>query len=68
MIYTFLSGIDAIFRINKLFLFHTTAYFLTYVISIVGWIFLRKNKLIESGSSYLRYNQLLMDALQHDKL
>ena len=44
MIYTFLSGIDAIFIINKLFLFHTTAYFLTYVISIVGWIFLGKNK------------------------
>ena len=44
MIYTFLYGIDVIFRINKLFLFHTTAYFLTYVISIVGWIFLRKNK------------------------
>lgn len=44
MIYTSLYGIDVIFRINKLFLFHTTAYFLTYVISIVGWIFLRKNK------------------------
>jgi len=44
MIYTFLYGIDVIFRIHKLFLFHTTAYFLTYVISIVDLIFLRKNK------------------------
>jgi len=39
MIYTFLYGIDVIFRIHKLFLFHTIAYFLTYVISIVGLIF-----------------------------
>lgn len=44
MIYTFLYGIDAIFRINKSFLFHTIAFFLTFVISIFGWIFLRKNK------------------------
>ena len=44
MIYTFLCGIDAIFRINKSFLFHTIVFFLTFVISILGWIFLRKNK------------------------
>lgn len=44
MIYTFLYGIDAIFRINKSFLFHTIVFFLTFVISIFGWIFLRKNK------------------------
>ena len=44
MIYTFLYGIDAIFRINKSFLFHTIVFFLTFVISILGWIFLRKNK------------------------
>lgn len=44
MIYTFLYGIDAIFRINKHFVFHTTVYFFTFIISILGWIFLRKNK------------------------
>lgn len=44
MIYTFLFGIDAVFRINKVFLFHTAAYFFAYIISVLGWIFLRKNK------------------------
>lgn len=44
MIYTFLIGIDAVFRISKFLLFHTVGYFLTYLLSILGWIFLRKNK------------------------
>lgn len=44
MIYTFLFGIDAVFRISKFLLFHTVGYFLTYLLSILGWIFLRKNK------------------------
>ncbi len=44
MIYTFLYGIDAIFRINKNFWFHTTAYFLSCIITIIGWNFLRNSK------------------------
>jgi hypothetical protein len=44
MIYTFLFGIDAVFRISKFLLFHKFGYFLTYLLTILGWIFLRKNK------------------------
>ena len=44
MIYTFLFGIWATFNITKSFLFETTAYFFTFIISILGWSFLGKNK------------------------
>jgi hypothetical protein len=43
MIYTFLFGIDAIFRINTTLWIDTTLYFLTFVISILGWFLLKKN-------------------------
>ena len=43
MIYTLLFGIDSIFRINTNFWIETTFYFLTFVISIIGWFFLKKN-------------------------
>lgn len=46
MVYTFLYGIDAIFRINKSFAFHTAAYFITFIISIIGWFLLNGNKSI----------------------
>ena len=44
MIYTFLFGIDSIFRINSSFACFTALYFFTCVASIAGLILLRKNK------------------------
>ena len=44
MIYTFLYGIDAIFRINKSLIFHTSFYFCSFIISIIGWYLLKSNK------------------------
>lgn len=44
MIYTFLYGIDSIFRINSSFAYFTAFYFFTCLASIAGLILLRKNK------------------------
>ncbi len=44
MIFTFFYGIDAIFRINKSIAFDTITYFMTFIISIVGWFLLKGNK------------------------
>lgn len=44
MIYTFLYGIDSIFRISESFLLETILYFLSFIVSIIGWKFINKNK------------------------
>lgn len=50
MIFTFLYGIDSIFRINNSLVFFNIAYFLSWVISLVGWILVKDGKSLKKNS------------------